>query len=334
MVWLFGAFGRLTVKFTRAALILVVTSVIIVIASLNVPVQQDASAKIFDDVIGHLRTIPEYFGQTHPAGKPVEVEFNGQRMFYATSRSLHRTGDILDFYESMYRYDPEDFVIHAFPESPEAQAEFEKNVRPRIDAGMMENTLRLEAKRWGVFGVLDNVRGGWDNAIAENFTSFIEGARAMIETGRVSEFGNPKAVIIFRDGPDKQATIIRTWLDDNFSLNAFMPDSAGDLPGEDFEDVPRYPGSERLVSFKVPNTGRFDAINVYRTQDRALGSLLYYRTELERFGWQTIEQIDTIMREKADRNTIHFSKEGKECWISLRERDEYTYHTILIRGSS
>lgn len=327
------AFGRKIyagmIKGRKIISILFVTVFIILFGFQYVPFEQKASATIFDDVMWHVRQVPEYFSQVAPGHDPVRVTINGGDVFYATSKSHHQITDILDYYETMYRVDPEIFLKHPLFENDEAYRKTERFVRLSTD-----RKVRVESDTWGFFATLTNVAGGWENGMYENFSTFIQAARRMLETGRVSELGDPKAVVVFREKDQSKSLILRSWMDSNFNIKNFTPDADGDFPGEDIVDMPRYPGSKRIISMGVPMGDKFNSLNVYRNPDRALGAALYYRTELPKYGWQIAEPFDQAMLKENNRTTLYFSRPNEECWVSLHEKDNYTYHTLMFRDFS
>lgn len=318
--------------FYKVFLILFVTAIVIIFASSHVPIEKSAAARIFDDVIWHLKSIPDYLEQTAPDGTPVEVSVNNSKMYYLTSKSSHSTKDILDYYENMYKVDPDIFKKSTlFIDSEEAQSQYEDIINDKIEKRKLDNTIRLETDKWGVLGVLDNVHGTWKGAMEDNFQAFIEAARNMLDTGNVSELGDPKSVIVFRSNSQSNATIFRCWLDNNFNLNSFRPDKTGDWPGKDITAVPRYPHSQRILSFSIPNRGADNQLNVYRSTDRLLGTILFYRSEMSAKGWKTSSVMDNIINKKGSRSTLYFEKQGAICWISLKEKRNYIYHSVLYR---
>ena len=111
------------------------------------------------------------------------------------------------------------------------------------------------------------------------------------------------------------------WTDRDFNLNNFLPDTNGDMGGKDIPDVPRYPGSRRILSIEQENTLSMDSLAAYEGGGGVVGTILFYHSRMK--DWKTNPTFEKVMEEQSMKNMMFYTRKGRECTIQIME-DEYT----------
>jgi hypothetical protein len=137
-----------------------------------------------------------------------------------------------------------------------------------------------------------------------------------LATGKLGEVGHLRYLYCERTatGGTRFLTI---WTDDRFDLTKLMPDGEADAPGRDVADVPRYPGSVRVLS--SDERGRAGQIVVYTGPGSPEAAALFYDARMRTLGWQE----DPRFAEVADRQALHsrrwLNAKGHEVVIDLAD---------------
>lgn len=82
------------------------------------------------------------------------------------------------------------------------------------------------------------------------------------------------------------------------TLNDYLlkEEIAPDVPGKDFSDIPRYPGSKRRANIFTPFAG---TVLMYEVNSPPKQIAQFYRRNLKDLGWQEVEGLDQELVEKA-----------------------------------
>ena len=95
------------------------------------------------------------------------------------------------------------------------------------------------------------------------------------------------------------------------------------MGGKDIPDIPRYPGSRRLLAIEQENTLTYDNLVSYEGGGGVVGTILFYHSRMEDAGWKTDPTFEKVMEEQSMENTMFYTRKGRECTIQILE-DEYT----------
>ena len=110
-------------------------------------------------------------------------------------------------------------------------------------------------------------------------------------TGDLRELGALRYAFARRGaaGPDGKVFLLTMWADSAFNLYRMLPRAASDAAGRDLFEVPRPPGSQRILS--AWEQGQPSGVLIYRLAAGSAEELeAFYRAELPRAGWRVIER--------------------------------------------
>lgn len=99
---------------------------------------------------------------------------------------------------------------------------------------------------------------------------------------------------------------LTVWTDDTFELSRLLPGERKDADGSDVEDVPRYPGTVRVLS--ADERGMPQRMAVYDGPGSPETAEMFYRARMSGLGWQE----DTTFAEIAKKQGKHALKYGNQ----------------------
>ncbi len=169
----------------------------------------------------------------------------------------------------------------------------------RLYQGTTKKTFQTSSDNLGIFGVAEgDFREGKDNmaSIAKSLNT----------------------LLAFKDKRSGEVNYFNLFTDGSFKPENFFYDQHGDAPGRDPDDVPRYPGSRRVMTIETERDKSQGVTLVYENPGSLVGNKLYYRTAFRRKGWEVDPSFEEGL-EKRDIGLLFFKKPKKECFISLEE---------------
>ncbi len=140
--------------------------------------------------------------------------------------------------------------------------------------------MRSEGKEGGDGAVVCFVKGPKTKATTKDaFASFMS-------TGELGAIGELRYAYVSK-APSGKTLVLTVWTDSTFNLRDMIPEEGKDAPGEDFAEVPRLPGSSRVMSARAANMPY--GVNVYKTNDAPTKALEFYDREMKAAGWFTYD---------------------------------------------
>jgi len=206
-----------------------------------------------------------------PAAQPRTVRLNGAQVRLRVQTAPNqKLKDVLDVFHQRCRE-----RNGRFYEQLSAQ-ELQRKLPPPPRIASLDGVLRTEGGSAGAIACLDLGES------KETPASILARAERFLETGDAHEFGELRYVRAEQVGDDVFAVML--WTDGPFKVSEMFP-AEGDAPGLDFQDLPRPPGSRRLLS--AWEEGEAPALDMYTVKGKNAASLeAYYRSELGKLGWQ------------------------------------------------
>ncbi|UCD84715.1 MAG: hypothetical protein JSU92_00570 [Deltaproteobacteria bacterium] len=169
----------------------------------------------------------------------------------------------------------------------------------RLYQGTTKKTFQTSDDNMGILGVVDgDLREGKDNiaSIAKSLNT----------------------LLAFKDKRNGEVSYFNFFTDGSFGPEGFLYDRNGDAPGRDPDDVPRYPGSRRVMTIETERNKGQGVTLIYENPGSLVGNKLYYRTAFRRKGWEVDPSFEEGLN-KRDLGLLFFKKPKKECFISLEE---------------
>jgi hypothetical protein len=306
------------------------------------PKTPEAEAMLFERLGSLWPAIPGFDRAPGRFSPPREVVFNGNKIHYSVGHVEASFKEVLDFYTQIYGVERGRLVPpHVMDKMQEVQdpdiANLVKAVR-NADATFSRlagRVRRIEGQDGGVVVIVDPgkaERDDWGQKLRDRVQRFKE-------TGRLGELGVGKAILVHGAGPGR-STVITIWLDDDFSVRGLVGPPNHDLPGMDEPDVPRYPGSVRILSFSEKGEAWQSHTLVYESPEDLTSQRLHFQSQMKAMGWQETGFADGGPLPGGDQKgsrMMVFAKKDKECAVTMHEdsrNDNVKTIVACRRGSS
>jgi hypothetical protein len=207
-------------------------------------------------------------------GVPRTLRLNGAQIRLRAQRLPGRTlEDVLDQFQARCRAHNGRF-FEQLQQAPETSTWSEKQI------GLLDGVLRVDGPEEGSIACMDV---GDEKASP---SSVLERAQKFVSTGDLASFGGLR--MLRAEKRERGVFAVMMWTDGPLNIKQMFPTS-GDAPGVDFPDLPRPPGSRRILS--AWEEGQSPAINVYEHKTLKPAQLdRFYRAELPKRGWDPLLQ--------------------------------------------
>jgi len=307
----------------KALIILMISLAVIWFGQIYGPGENNAEAKVFERIISYTRSIPGYLFDDKNTSEPRKVIVNGSTSYITLGKSKDDISKILDFYAEQFPPQPvkkiEAGILKKIGDKELKTCAIQIN--KLLDCLRSSQHFRVERNDFGLLGALefhdpDMILG--DEKILKAFEK-------VAETGEFGKIGTGRIVIALKNSDKTDTRIINMWTDRDFNLHNFIPDDNGDVGGKDIPNVPRYPGSKRILSIEQENTLSIDSLVTYEGGGGVVGTILFYHSRMK--GWKTDPTFEKVMEEQSMKNTMFYTRKGRECTIQILE-DEYTGKVI------
>ena len=329
-------FRSLVQKGLRVALIMSLVGGIFAFGHFMTPEPPDALAEWFLDGGGSLEGVPAHMQLRVNEGDVNEVYLNGNTMYYTQYSSDKPVGQLLDYYENLYKGDVRPVADDA---TKKALLEYVKDDEDRKEHArriqeterlMNERFVRLEGESWGAFATIVTGREGeadWAEDMKKRF-------QAYDESRKVGALGDPKIVVAF-DQAGGGSQYLNVWPDKEFDQRSLRPRKGEDAPGYDIDDIQRPRDSFRMVTFGQEQFGRYYSIIVYRGPGDVRTVEDHFMNEMQTDGWgvstRMLDGKAKMEEQEAAPPAMLFAKDNREAYVSLQENAQgWVTSTIVI----
>ena len=314
--------AKIVVVIMRLMVICALIATFLVLGEKYGPHQNNrAEATVYERFFRAASSIPAYESVHSQSTAPRETFLNGNRMLHTVTTTTDSIEKVLDHYTELYSTgqvkilteEQEKTIREALEKTDDPKLRQVLEDLPKLEELFSARVSRMESKTMGFLGVIDTGPEDWTK-------DYIERLKEFTATGRLSALGKAKVVMAFKSSSrSSKTTALAMWPDDNFNIYNFFPDETGDVPGEDIPEVPRFPGSHRLLSSVQPGPSMCGRISIYEGPGNMASNRLFYKTNLRELGWQEITDLKGA-NGASDQTTLYFQKEGKNCFVQF-ERD-------------
>ena len=323
-------------KGVRVGLIMSLVGGIFAFGHFMTPKPPDALAKWVYEGGQLLEGVPAHMQLRVNEGDVNEVYLNGNTMYYTQYSSDKDVGQLLDYYENLYKGDEHPLADDAtktallkYVKDPTDRAEHARRIQ-ETERLLNERHVRLEGQSWGAFATIVTGREGeadWATDMKARFQAY-DASR------RVGDLGDPKIVVAF-DQAGGGSQYLNVWPDKEFDQRSLRPRKGQDAPGYDIEDIQRPRDSFRMVTFGQEQFGRDYSIIVYRGPGDVRGVQDHFMREMQTDGWgvstRVLDGKELMESEQEAPPAMLFAKDDREAYVSLQQKTQgWVTSTIVI----
>ncbi len=294
----------------------------------NSPLAPPAQATVFQGLGGGFAGVPSVWELQVDPGKVQAATLNGNTIYYTVEQDWRSVGEVLDYYEELYAGpDFEYGGSHPNYPPPVDGVDWEQ-ARQAMSEDASVGGVRVDTESWGIYTKVvlpDPSEPGFAEELNERFADFVE-------TGDITDLGDPKFVYALRPPGAGATTVMTAWPARGFDLRALGTDGNYDVPGEDPPGIPRTQGDVRLLSFVQPRPEMHVYAAEYQSAVSASGVIGFYRSELERQQWVEAERIGDHAAGHGVAPTALFTRGRQQVHVSAREDSESrsTVTTVVL----
>ena len=285
------------------------------------PDENSVEAKVFERLTFYTRSMPQYLFDDRTTSEPRKALVNGNTSYFTVGKSRDDIAKILNFYAKRYPPKPvgkiDDDILKKVSDRQLKQCMIKMNAL--FECMSESQHFRMERDHFGFFGAIEF----HDSDLTLGSEKFVEEYENAMTTGEFGKIGTGRIVIALKNPSTKDTRIINMWTDRDFNLKNFLQDSNGDVGGKDIPDIPRYPGSRRLLAIEQENTLTYDTLVSYEGGGGVVGNILFYHSRMEDAGWKTDQTFEKVISEQSMENFMFYTRNGRECTIHIQE-DEHT----------
>jgi hypothetical protein len=147
-----------------------------------------------------------------------------------------------------------------------------------------------------------------------------------VKSGEVGDLGKLRYVYYEKNGRGG-TRFLTVWTDEHFKLDRLMPTERRDADGSDLPDVPRYPGTIRVLS--AEEHGMPQRVVVYDGPGSPEAAELFYRARMVSLGWHGDDTFARLAK-KQGKTSLRFDNEkGHEVVIDLSPQEKLQGLTVV-----
>jgi len=256
-----------------------------------------ARASIIERLLDFSHKMRPYLDDPAKREKPRELHINGVTLHVASGQSDDPPAAVKAWYASVYR----------------AEGTFDRLAKEAQKKGKSLDAAALNQLQFG-----DDDEGG---LVALDFgvgTSPVALAKKLVAFVASGDMGPVAAVrfVYVKRSPSGGTQYLTMWTDEKFALLDLVPDGRHDAPGRDLDEVPRLPGSVRLLS--VAERGLPQKLVVYSEANITTESAqLFYRARMRTLGWTPDD--DDGESASGRRKAMRWSRDGRQLVASVSQ---------------
>ncbi len=262
-----------------------------------------ARASVMDRLLGIGHRMAPFLDNAHDVEAPRELHINGLRLWAAAGKTDHAPAEVRHWYAERYagKGTAMDVATEAFKLA---------KLMPPTASGLSQ--AQFGDDNFGGMAALD---------LGQGLTmKSLRAAMNQLASGKIGEVGHLRYMYYERTstGGTRYLTI---WSDDKLDLTKFLPSGTEDAPGRDLEDVPRYPGTVRVLS--ADERGKPGQLVVYASDAGSRdAAAMFYDARMRTLGWQSDERFARTAREQGLTGRRFVNGKGHEVVVDLSDVDK------------
>ncbi len=272
---------------------------------------RSARASVMEHLLEIGQRMAPYLDDGRSTERPRAIRVNGVRLFAAAGHTDHPPQFVRKWYLDRYagKGDGLDGV---------AQEMKRRGALPEDMQAL--NELSFGNDKQGGVAALDF--GGEKLSMVE-LKKRIE---KFVKSGDVGDLA--RARYVYYESNGKGGTrFLTVWTDEHFQLDRLMPTDGKDAPGTDLLDVPRYPGSTRVLS--AEEHGMSQKVVVYDGPGSPEAAELFYRARMAELGWSGDETFAQLARKQGKTSLRFDNAKGHEVVLDLSSNERQQGLTVV-----
>jgi hypothetical protein len=292
-------------KISRLTVFLLATAAVLLYVDYRM-----ARASVMDRLIGIGTRMAPYLDDGRFTEAPRQVRINGVRLHVAAGHTEHPPSFVKKWYQDRYA------------SKGDGLDDFSKELKKR-------NVLPPDAPALNqlVFGN-DEVGGVAAIDYGEKLSAvgFKERLERFIGSGKLGSIGRLRYVWVEKNGQGG-TRFLTVWTDESFDLEKLMPQGRKDADGADLEDVPRFPGTVRVLS--AEERGMPQRLAVYDGPGSPETAELFYKARMSTLGWEEDTTFGDLAKRQGKRSLKFGNKKGHEVVLDLSDASGGTGVTVV-----
>jgi hypothetical protein len=271
---------------------------------------RSARASVMERLLGLGRRMAPYLDDARATEGPRELHLNGLVLHVAAGRTAHPPALVRRWYAD--RYAGKGSALDLLTEELKRQQLLPPTVSALTQAS---------------FG--DDAQGGLAALDLGGVTSIREIAERLrgLGDGRLGRIGALRYLYYERTA-DGGTRFVTVWNDDRFDLAQLLPAADGDAPGRDVINVPRYPGTKRVLA--ADERGAAGQMAVYVGAGSPEVAEAFYQARLQTLGWSLDPRFSEVARNQGRRSLRALSKDGHEVVIDASDERDGQGVTVTV----
>jgi hypothetical protein len=258
-----------------------------------------ARASVMERLLGIGRRMAPYLDEARATEGPRELHINGLTLWAAAGHTSHPPAMVRRWYADRYAGKGTAMAL--------LTTELAKHRLLPPDATGLTQASFGDDNQGGI-AALDV---GPVGSVAE-----LAARLGRLGSGAVGQGGSLRYLYYERTG-DGGTRFLTVWTDERFDLQQLLPRADGDAPGRDVANVPRYPGTARVLSADERGVGGQLAVYVGGGSPELAEA--FYRARLETLGWSLDPRFADVARRSGRRTLRALSRDGHEVVVDCSD---------------
>ena len=272
---------------------------------------RSARASVVEHLLGLGQRMAPYLDDARSTEGPRQVRINGVRLFVAAGHTDQPPGFVRKWYQQ--RYAGHDDGLDALSKDMKKRGLLPPDMQAL-------NELSFGDEKRGGLAALDF---GGEKVSMDGFRRRVE---TFMKSGDLSDLAKLRYVYYESNGGGG-TRFLTVWTDEHLLLDKLMPTGGQDAPGADLIDVPRYPGTVRVLS--AEEHGMPQRVAVYDGPGSPEAAELFYRARMATLGWSGDETFARLAKKKG-KNSLRFDNaKGHEVVLDLSSGERQQGLTVV-----
>lgn len=259
-----------------------------------------ARATVMERLVGIGYRMAPYLDDHRTTEAPRKVRINGVELYTAVGTSNHPPAFVKRFYQD--RYAAKDSGL----EDVAVQLKKRGALPPEVTA---LNQLTFGNENVGGVAAIDFGGPVSLDGLRQRFARFAQ-------TNNVGDIGRLRYVYWERT-PEGGTRFLTVWTDDRFSLDRLMPRDRKDAEGTDLDNVPRYPGTQRILS--ADELGQAQKVVVYAGPGSPQAAEVFYSARMPQHGWKHDPTFRKVADQQGSRAMRFENGKGQEVVLDFSD---------------